>query len=79
MVTMPRGNAPAGRYVASISNVSTFHSRIPVIVDTRANGFQKTIAFTGGVVFTTLPELQTLPGNPSDMSALLYGYLARRA
>jgi hypothetical protein len=78
IVTIPRSNARAGRYVASIANASGFHTRIPISVDTAADGFQKVLALAGAVVFTTLPEFQTLAGNPSDMSVWLYGYLAKR-
>ena len=77
-VTIPRSNARAGRYVAALANRSAFHSRISVHVNTSSDGFQKTIAVSGGVVFATLPEFQTLASNPSDMSVMLYGYLAKR-
>jgi hypothetical protein len=78
VVSMPRSNARAGRYVAAIVNADGFHSRIAIEVDTAADGFQKTIGFTGGVVFTNQPQFQTLAGNPSDMSVWVYGYLAQR-
>jgi hypothetical protein len=78
LVTMPRSNAPAGRYVAGICNTPCVFSRIPIQVDTAADGFQKVIAFSGGVVFSTLPQFETLAGNPSDMSIWVYGYLAQR-
>jgi hypothetical protein len=77
-VTMPRRNAAAGRYVAAICNSPCVHSRIPIQVDTAVDGFQKTLAFSGGVVFANLPQFQTLAENPSDMSVCVYGYLARR-
>jgi hypothetical protein len=77
-VTMPRNNAAAGRYVAAICNTPCIHSRVPIEVVTAADGFQKTIAFTGGVVFANQPQFETLAGNPSEMSVRVYGYLARR-
>jgi hypothetical protein len=77
LVTMPRSDAPAGRYVAGICNTPCIFSRIPIQVDTGADGFQKTIAFSGGVVFSNLPQFETLADNPSDMSVRLYGYLAK--
>jgi hypothetical protein len=78
IATMPRGGAPAGRYVAAICNTPCTNSRVPIQVDTAADGFQKTIAFSGGVVFTNLPQFETLASNPSDMSVWVYGYLAKR-
>ena len=77
-VTMPRSNAPAGRYVAALCNTPCVHSRVSIQVDTAADGFQKTIPFSGGVVFSNQPQFETLASNPSDMSVLVYGYLARR-
>jgi hypothetical protein len=77
-VTVPRGNAPPGRYVAGICNTPCALSRIPIQIDTATDGFQKTIAFTGGVVFANLPQFETLSNNPSDMSVWLYGYLTKR-
>jgi hypothetical protein len=53
-------------------------SRIPIQIDTATDGFQKTIAFSGGVVFANLPQFETLSNNPSDMSVWLYGYLTKR-
>ena len=78
IATVPRSNAPAGRYVAAVGNSGAFHSRIPIQVDTAVDGFQKVIAFSGGVVFANLPQFETLANNPSDMSVTLYGYLVGR-
>ncbi len=39
---------------------------------------EKTLAFSGGVVFSNQPQFETLASNPSDMSVLVYGYLAHR-
>ena len=77
-VTMPRSTAPPGRYVAGICNTPCVFSRIPIQVDTAVDGFQKTINLRGGVVFTNLPQFETLASNPSDMSVTLYGYVVRR-
>ena len=77
-VTIPRSNAPAGRYVAALCNTPCVHSRVSIQVDTAANGFQKTIAFSGGVVFANRPQFETLASNPSDMSVIVYGHLAPR-
>jgi hypothetical protein len=35
------------------------HSRVPIEVVTAADGFQKTIAFTGGVLFANQPQFET--------------------
>jgi hypothetical protein len=75
----PRGNAPAGRYVAAICNGPCFFSRIPIYLSTAVDGVQKQMTFSAGVVFSSLPQFQTLPANPSDMSVQVYGYLARRS
>lgn len=77
-VTIPRSNAPAGRYVAALCNTPCAHSRVSIQVETAADGFQKTIAFSGGVVFSNQPQFETLASNPSDMSVLVHGYLAQR-
>jgi hypothetical protein len=60
-----------------VGNSGAFHSRIPIQVDTTVDGFQKVIAFSGGVVFASLAQFETLANNPSDMSVTLYGYLVR--
>jgi hypothetical protein len=78
VATIPRSAAPAGRYVAAICNTPCVNSRVPIEIDTAADGFQKTIAFAGGVVFTNLPQFETLASNPSEMAIWVYGYLQRR-
>jgi hypothetical protein len=78
IVMTPRSNAPAGRYVAAICNGPCFFSRIPIHLTTAIDGTQKQLTFSEGVVFSSLPQFQTLQGNPSDMSVQVYGYLARR-
>ena len=75
---MPRSTAPPGRYVAAICNTPCIFSRVPIEVNTPADGFQKTIALSRGVAFTNMPQFETLASNPSDMSVRLYGYLVRR-
>jgi hypothetical protein len=57
--------------VAAICNTPCFHSRVPTQVDTPADGFQKTIAFSGGVVFANLPQFETLASNPSAQRSSL--------
>ena len=76
-VTIPRSDAPPGRYVAAICNTPCVFSRIQIQMDTAVDGFQKTLAITGGVVFENLPQFETLKDNPSAMSVELYGYLAK--
>jgi hypothetical protein len=46
-------------------------------MDTAVDGFQKTIALNGGVVFATIPQLTTLDSNQEDMGVTVYGYLAK--
>ena len=42
VVTMPRGGAAPGRYVAGICNTPCANSRVPIQVHTDVDGFQKT-------------------------------------
>jgi hypothetical protein len=79
IVTMPRGGAAPGRYVAGICNTPCVNSRVPIQVHTDVDGFQKTISLTGGVPFSNLPQFETLQSNPSDMAVQLYGYLVKTA
>ncbi len=77
-VTIPRSTAPAGRYVAALCSTPCANSRVSIQVDTAADGFQKTLAFSGGVVFSNQPQFEPLASNPSDMPVLVYGYFAQR-
>jgi hypothetical protein len=76
-VTAPRSDAPAGRYVAALCDTPCSFTRVAILIDTAADGFQKTIALAGGAVFRTLPQFNTLDSNPSDLSVRVYGYLVK--
>ena len=76
-VTIPSSAAPQGRYVAAICNTPCLFGRVDIQIDTSVDGFQKTIALTGGVVFGTLPQFFTLDDNPAATSVLVHGYLAK--
>lgn len=76
-VSIPASNAPPGRYAASLCDTPCFFARIPVHIDTAADGYQKTIALTGAIVFRTLPQFDVLAGVGSGMSVLVHGYLVK--
>jgi hypothetical protein len=76
-VTAPRSDAAPGRYVGALCDTPCVFSRVTIIMDTAADGFQKTIGFAGGAVFRTRPQFQTLDTNPGDLAVLVYGYLVK--
>ena len=75
--TAPRNNAPLGRYVATICDTPCGNSRVRIQLDTRVDGFQKTISLRTGAVFKSIPQFFTLGTNPSDLSVLLHGYVTK--
>jgi hypothetical protein len=77
VATLPRSTTPPGRYVGGLCDTPCLFTRVPIQMDTAVDGFQKTIALAGGVVFETLPQLTTLDTNLEDMGITVYGYLAR--
>jgi hypothetical protein len=77
IATLPRGSTPAGRYTGALCDTPCLFTRVPILMDTAVDGFQKTIALNGGVVFATIPQLTTLDSNQEDMGVTVYGYLAK--
>jgi hypothetical protein len=76
-VSIPPSNAPPGRYVAALCDTPCLFTRLPFEIDTAADGFQKTLALTGAVVFRTVPQFNVLDTNGAGMFVLVHGYLLK--
>jgi hypothetical protein len=76
-VSIPPSNAPPGRYTAGLCDTPCLFVRLPIEIDTAADGFQKTFALSGALVFRTLPQFDVLQTNGAGMFLLLEGYLLK--
>lgn len=76
-VSIPASSAPPGRYTAGLCDTPCLFTRLPIEIDTAADGFQKTYALSGALIFRTLPQLECLASNGEGIFVQVHGYLLK--